>query len=49
MTHLSATITLTLYCNNDYTVSQVTTPTDPQFVPHEDTTVGYILPAYTHP
>lgn len=41
MTHLSPTSVLTVFCDNDYVITEVTAVTNPQFVPHDILTSGY--------
>ena len=45
--HLSAAISMTISCRNDYVITEDTPPTNPQYVSHNDATVGWILPFYT--
>jgi len=45
--HLSATASaIVLICGDEYVMSESPSATTPQYVPHDDASVGFILPAY---
>lgn len=46
-THTSAQSTITLTCGSSYPISAASTPTSPQFITFDDSSVGYTLPAFT--
>jgi len=48
MTHTSAMITLTKYCANNLVVTEVSAPTNPQFMAHSESASGFTLPLYTN-
>jgi len=39
-------VTFTIVCGNAYTINAASSPTSPQYVSHEDSSVGYTLPVY---
>lgn len=43
---MSPTLTLTLYCANNYDITEVAAPTNPQFIKHADASLGFMLPTY---
>jgi len=45
MIHDSPVLTVVIFCNNNYAVTEVVAPTDPQIVEH-GLTEGYTLPLY---
>ena len=47
ITHLSPVATVVVSCSNSYTVTEVSAPTNPQYVQHGGSTNGFVLPAYT--
>jgi hypothetical protein len=50
MTHLSPTISMTIFCNNNYPIStQVAAPANPSFIAHAPVEDGFVLPTYSHP
>jgi len=46
MTHLSPLITTVVSCGSTYTLSEVSSPTNPQSVQHSGSTNGFLLPNY---
>jgi len=48
LTKLSPTATITITCGNAYTITEQAAPTNPQYVPHNDASVGFIMPVYVH-
>jgi hypothetical protein len=48
MEHISPIITYTVYCSNDYPITEATPAINPQIV-IDGLTEGFKLPGYTHP
>jgi len=46
-THYSTAVTITVVCDSTYTISPDAAATSPQYVTHNDATVGFLLPTYT--
>jgi len=50
MTHLSPTISMTIFCNNNYAISsQAAAPANPSYIAHFPVLDGFVLPTYIHP
>lgn len=49
MTHLSPTVTMTVFCNNNYVITeQAAPPNNPAYIAHAPITDGFVLPTYIH-
>lgn len=45
-THLSPLVTTTVSCGSAYSLSEVSTPTNPQFIEQANNQLGFVLPSY---
>ena len=46
MTHLSPLVTTTVSCGDQYAITEVSAPTNPQFVQHDGAVYGFTLPTF---